>query len=244
MFSFSRHSDCETLSGMLRGGLCEQFTGRPGRAVAAEQRLYELGDPARSIYFLRSGLVKITALSRDGKEIILNVHQPGEVFGEFCLCEGSRTEAAVAMEPTEVVEIHLEDLTRHLQSNTEALYGFLVTVCSRLSRAYDTIQELSFDRLGARLAKVLLRLADELGRETADGTEIVHYISQEELAQMLSARREAVSTALNRLREQGLVFYGRRGKLTVHRGRLAAFVETGSVRETPRRPLSSERPLA
>lgn len=244
MFSFSRHAECEALSGLFRGNLCETFTGRPGRVVAAEQRLYDLGDPARSIYFLRRGLVKITALSKDGKEIILNVHQPGEIFGEFCLCDGARNAAAVAMEPAEVVEISLEDVTRHLQSNSDALYGFLVTVCARLSRAYDTIQELSFDRLGERLAKVLLRLADELGKETAAGTEIAHYISQEELAQMLSARREAVSTALNRLREQGLVFYGRRGKLTVDRRGLLALVETGAPPELPQRPPTRERSLA
>jgi CRP/FNR family transcriptional regulator, cyclic AMP receptor protein len=227
MFTFSRHAECSELSGMFRGSLCEQFTGREGRAVAADERIYDLGEAARSIFFLRQGLVKITALSKEGKEIILNVHKPGEIFGEFCLCGGARNEAAVAMDNGEVVEITLEDLTRHLQQNHAAMYNFLVTVCERLSRAYDTIQELSFDRLGDRLAKVLLRLADEFGQQAEGGTELQHYISQEELAQMLSARREAVSTALNRLRDKGLIGYSRRGKLTIDRVGLAAFVETG-----------------
>jgi CRP/FNR family transcriptional regulator len=104
------------------------------------------------------------------------------------------------------------------------MYNFLVTVCERLSRAYDTIQELSFDRVDDRLAKALLRLAGELGEPVADGTELAHYITQEELAQMLSARREVVSSALNRLRGQGLVWYTRRGKLTIDRAGLSAWL--------------------
>jgi CRP/FNR family transcriptional regulator len=224
MLSLTDHAECLALSGLFRGSLCDQFTGRPARRFDADDSIYRLGDDARSIFFLRDGLVKITALSEDGKEIILNVHKPGEIFGEFCLCDGARSEAAVAMEPSEAVEITLVDLVAHLQRNQDVMYNFLVTVCQRLSKAYDTIQDLSFSTLNDRLAKALLRLADELGHDTPSGVELTHYITQEELAQMLSARREVVSTALARLRARGLIDYTRKGKLTIDREALAEYV--------------------
>jgi CRP/FNR family transcriptional regulator, cyclic AMP receptor protein len=241
MNALSTHGECEAFSSLFRGSLCEQFTGQQGRAFGAEEPVYHLGDAARSIYFLRRGLVKITALSEDGREIILSVHKPGEIFGEFCLCDGVRGESAVAMEPTEAVEIRLEALVQHLRGNEDAMYNFLVTVCQRLSRAYETIQELSFDPLRERLAKVLLRLADELGHETGEGTELAYYITQEELAQMLSARREVVSGALKRLREQRLVDYTRKGKLTIDRAALAAHVGGGAEDEVVRREIEKLR---
>lgn len=221
---------CPALSSLFQSILGEPPVTRPSRTYDAEHIIYNLGDKAHSIFYLRSGFVKITALSEDGKEIILNVHKQGEVFGETCLCAGERGDMAVAMEPTEVVEIKIDDLIKHLQDSRDAMYGFLVAFCQRLGRAYQTICEFSFDNLSERLAKVLLRLADELGTETEAGTELTHYITQEELAQMVSARREVVSTALGRLRARGLIDYSRKGKLTIDRAALAAYVESGGER--------------
>jgi len=216
---------CPALSSLFQSILGEPPLTRASRAYEADHIIYNLGDPAHSIFYLRSGFVKVTALSEDGKEIILNVHKQGEVFGETCLCSGERGEMAVAMESTEVVEIKIDDLIQHLQESRDAMYGFLVAFCQRLGRAYQTICEFSFDNLSKRLAKVLLRLANEMGRETGAGIELTHYITQEELAQMVSARREVVSSALGRLRQQGFIDYTRKGRLTINRKAVEALVE-------------------
>jgi Mn-dependent DtxR family transcriptional regulator len=72
----------------------------------------------------------------------------------------------------------------------------------------------------------LLRLAKELGGEqTPEGQEIAHYIKQEELAQMIAASREVVSSSLNQLRTLGLINYSRKGRLTVNVGALQAYLE-------------------
>jgi CRP-like cAMP-binding protein len=225
MLTFDTHGACEAFSGLMRGNLCEQFTTRAGRRYERDQFVYTMGDEAHAIYYLRSGLVKLTALSPDGREVILDIQKPGGIFGLFCLCGAPRGEMAITMEPSEVVEITLAELVERLRENPEVLASFLAGVCQRLSNAYDTIQELSFDNLPVRLARTLLRLADEIGRDTGDGIELEHYLTQEELAQLLSARREVVSTALGRMREQGLVDYSRRGKIRVHREALTAFLE-------------------
>jgi CRP/FNR family cyclic AMP-dependent transcriptional regulator len=225
MLSFRTHGEGEALSTLMRGGSCEQFTARAGRRYGGDQVVYRMGDAAPTIYFLRSGLVKLTALSPDGREIILDIQKPGGIFGLVCLCGAPRGEMAVAMVGSEIVEIPLAELVGRLQQSPEALASFLATVCQQLAKAYDTIQELSFESLPVRLAKTLLRLAQEMGHETEQGVELEHYLTQEELAQLLSARREVVSTVLGRMREQGLVAYSRRGKLTINRPALVAFVE-------------------
>jgi CRP/FNR family transcriptional regulator len=226
----SNHQDCLALSSLFQGGLCESLTHRSGRCVLADQIVYSIGDRAQSIFFLRQGLIKLTAVSADGKEVILTVHKPGEIFGEFCLCEGKRNEMAMTMEDCEIVEIKFAELVQLLQQNQDAMYNFLVSVCQRLSKAHQIICEFSFDPLPKRLARVLLRLADEFGVITKDGIELAHHITQEELAQMVSARREVVSTALSRLREQHLVAYSRKGKLTIHTKALQEYLDHPSDR--------------
>src|SRR5689334_4454123 len=226
--NFSNHQDCLALSSLFQGGLCESLTHRTGRLLQAGQIIYTIGDSAHSIFFLREGLIKLTAVSADGKEIILNVHKPGEIFGEFCLCEGKRNEMAMTMEACEIVEIKFEELVHLLQQNQDAMYNFLVSVCQRLSKAHQIICEFSFDPLPKRLARVLLRLADEFGVDSENGTELTHFITQEELAQMVSARREVVSTALGKLREQNLVAYSRKGKMTINRPALQDFLDSPS----------------
>jgi CRP/FNR family cyclic AMP-dependent transcriptional regulator len=240
--NLSSHQDCLALSSLFQGGLCESLTNRQGRLLQADQIVYTIGDTAHSIFFLREGLIKLTAVSADGKEIILNVHKPGEIFGEFCLCEGKRNEMAMTMEASELVEIKFDELLHLLQQNQDAMYNFLVSVCQRLSKAHQLICEFSFDNLPIRIARVLLRLADEFGIETENGIELTHYITQEELAQMVSARREVVSTALSRLREQHLVAYSRKGKMTINRSALQAYLHAQSDQPTdePARQVSTQ----
>lgn len=231
MFRLSRHQECIALSSVFQGRICQQLIDRPARSYKEGEIIYNIGDAARSIYYIRRGLVKLTGLSEEGKEVILSVYKSGEIFGEFCLCEGERREMATAMELCEIVEIKFEELIERLQTNRDAMYLFLVTVCQRLADSYQVIRELSLDTLMVRVAKALLRLADRFGNETERGTELAHYITQEELAQMVAARREVVSLALNRLREYGLVEYNRKGKMTIKRPALVAFIE-GRVQET------------
>ena len=78
MLSFGSHGECQALSSLMRGSLCEQLTARVGRRYTAGDVIYMAGDEAHTIYFLRDGLVKLTALSPDGREIILDIQKPGD----------------------------------------------------------------------------------------------------------------------------------------------------------------------
>jgi CRP/FNR family transcriptional regulator len=218
------HDWCRAVSGMLRGNLCEQLARRPARHVVPGQFLYFAGEPAHSVFYLKSGLVRTGRTSPAGEEVILQLHRPGEIFGETCFCTGRRHEHAVALEPSETVEILTEDLLGQLQRNPEAMRDFVGTLCDRLGELSVRIQSLSFETTAERLARTLLVLADTLGANGPDGTHTVPYVRQDELARMVAARREVVSGILNRLREAGLIDYSRKGRISVHRQALETYL--------------------
>lgn len=219
---FRDHTRCAALSGVLRGRLCEQLAQRPARHCAPERYLYLVGDRARSVFLLRSGLVKTSVLADSGDELILRVCRPGDVFGELCFCTGERREQAMALEASEVIEIPFEELVGRLRADSQAMFDFLGLVCERLADAYERLQSLSFDLTLERLVRALLKLADELG----EGETLAHYIKQADLARLVAARREVVSTLLNQLRQRGLVSYPRKGRIRVDRDALRSYLHS------------------
>ena len=218
------HRQCVALSGCFRGKLCDQLMNRPGRSVGKGELVYGVGDSAQSVFFLRRGFVKLTSLTEDGRELILRLHQAGEVFGERCHCTGERREQAVAMEDSEIVELNFDEFVAHLQSNRPAFLLFLSNVAQQLSAAYDQIQTLSFSSTMERLVRTLGRLADEFGEPDGEWVRLTHYFRQDDLAQMIGARREVVSTLLNQLRDRGLINYARKDGLLLHRAGLEGFL--------------------
>ena len=225
------HRQCVALSGCFRGKLCDQLMNRPGRSVGKGELVYGLGDSAQSVFFLRRGFVKLTSLTEDGRELILRLHQAGEVFGELCHCTGERREQAVAMEDSEIVELNFDEFVAHLQNNRPAFLLFLSNVAQQLSAAYDQIQTLSFSSTMERLVRTLGRLADEFGEPDGEWVRLTHYFRQDDLAQMIGARREVVSTLLNQLRDRGLINYARKDGLLLHRAGLEGFL--GSAEKSP-----------
>lgn len=96
--------------------------------------------------------------------------------------------------------------------------------CQALTEAYEQVNSLAVDDTVHRLAKVLLRLAAKIGRRAGQDVEIPTYLTQEEISQMVSARRERVSTALNFLRRRGMLHYSNRGSLILDAKALESYV--------------------
>ena len=204
----------------------EQLASGPGRNVEVGELLYTMGQPAESIYLVRSGLVKTSLVSPGGQELTLRLYPAGDILGELCLCTGERREQAVALEPSEVVEIPLAALLRRVRQDPQAALEFASAVCDHLADAHEGLRSLSFDPVTERLARALLGLADRLGEAGVNGRRIAHHITQEELARMIGARREVVSGLLNRLRTDGLISYTRRGLIEVDGEALTAYIDS------------------
>jgi len=222
----AQHDRCRVVSGLLRGKLCDQLVSRPARHIAAGQYLYFAGEAAGSIFFLEKGLMKTSRTSSAGDDLILQLHRAGDILGESCFCTGKRHEDALALESSEIVEIRIEDLLIQLQRNPEATLDLVTALCERLGDLSNRLQSLSFEPAIVRLLRTLLILADTLGEAAPGGTQIVPYVRQEELAQMIAARREVVSGLLNRLRADGLIDYPRKGHISVHRNALKAYLDS------------------
>jgi CRP/FNR family transcriptional regulator, cyclic AMP receptor protein len=219
------HSQCLALSSSFRGKLCEQLTNLPARHLRAGQQLYLMGNPAGSLFLLRSGLVKTSVRSPAGEELTLRIYKPGEILGELCLCGGGRRDEATALEASTVTEMPLTALMARLKRDPEAALDLASAVCERLADAYERVESLSWETVLERLIRALLKLAADFGETSAVGTHIGHYIKQEELAKIVGARREVVSGLLNRLRDSGHISYSPRGFIAVNRAALQAYVD-------------------
>lgn len=222
------HSRCVALSDQCRGRgrLCEDLARRPARRLAAGEFVYRMGDAALSVYLVRHGLVKTAVVSPGGQELTLRIHRDGDVFGELCLCSEERREQAVALEATEIVAITLETLVTRLLQDPMAALDLTSVACEHLAEVHERLRSLSADPTMHRLAHMLMDLAADLGESTSEGALVLRYITQQELARLVGASREVVSSLLNRLRDQGFIRYSRRGPITVDPDALRAFLES------------------
>jgi CRP/FNR family transcriptional regulator len=219
------HAQCIALSSCLRGKLCDQLASLPARHIRLGERLYHIGAPARTLFLLRSGLVKSSVLSPQGEELTLRIFKPGDILGELCLCGGGRRDEAIALEMSTVTELPLAVLLGRLKREPEAALELASTMCERLADAYERVESLSWEPVLERLIRALLKLAADIGETSPAGTHIGHYIKQDELAKIVGARREVVSGLLNRLRNSGHISYSPRGFIAVNRPALQAYVD-------------------
>lgn len=202
---------------IFRGKLCDTLLrNRSAVTFEKDQVLYDVGDKSRTFFFIRSGFVKVGTLTEDGQEVIYDIRKEGDVVGELCACKSPRPDRAVALEQTGVVPVVYTEILDVLQKNPHLVGNIVAAFCDSLSDAYEQVSTMAVDDTLHRTIKVLLKLAAKLGRRSGQGrqaVEIAAYLTQQEIAQVVAARRERVSTALNMLRRRGLVQYSRRGHL-------------------------------
>lgn len=197
--------------------------------------VYLKGDLAPSVYWLRAGLVKTSVVWRDGREFILRLVRPGEFFGEASLSAGERDEHARALEASEIVEIPAAEFVTQVAQDPDVTADTLRELAVRLTEARETARDLVFAGTLERLCLVLRKLAAELGEPDRGFTVIPHYITQEDVARMTGARREVVSSLLNRLRERGVITYSRKGTLRIRGNTLDRYLQGWLQRGRPRK---------
>lgn len=190
------------------------------KAYAPRQPIFEKGDPGDSLYGILYGRVRIFATSDDGHQILLNMMETGELFGEIALLDGrARTASAAAIEEVDLLCIHRNHFLPYLQSNPELILAMLALLCERLRWTSTLIEDSAFLSVPARLAKRLLYLADRYGKAEEDGVRIALRLSQRDLASMIGATREVVNKQLAAWRNEGLISV-RQGQIVVGERRL------------------------
>jgi CRP/FNR family transcriptional regulator, cyclic AMP receptor protein len=219
---FRSHEHCITFSALIRErwGEFKDLT----RAIAFERSatIYAIGDSASTIYSIVVGRVKLVRLSPSGKEQTLGVYEKQDIFGEICLCGGTRREEqAVALEPTDAVQLNVDELLGLMKTRPEMLIELCMILCSRLHESQEHLAQLVFDDTRQRLAKQLLLLNRSFNAETETTQPIT--LTHEELAHLVNTTRERVTLLLNEFRRMGLIEYSTKN-IRVHADRMESYL--------------------
>ncbi len=174
----------------LRSGIVDVHLDR-------SERLFSEGDTGDKLYIILSGKIKLTKAAPDGRENLLSVHGPGEMFGELSLFDPiPRTSSATAVTNARLAAIAHDDVRAWLSTRPEVAMHLLQALAQRLRRINAVKADLVFTDVPGRVAKALLDLSDRFGVLTPDGVQVNHDLTQEELAQLVGASRETVNKAL------------------------------------------------
>ena len=185
--------------------------------------IFTQGDPSDQIYYLQHGGVKLSVLSKGGKEAIVAMLKPGAFFGEACLTGQSvRTGSATALTASTVIRISRMAMTSLLQSEHGISDKFIAHMLSRNVRIEEDLVDQLFNSSEKRLARALLLLA-HYGEEELPLT-VVPRVSQETLAEMVGTTRSRVNFFLNKFKRLGHIDYDDDKPLTVHNSLLGVLL--------------------
>jgi CRP/FNR family transcriptional regulator, cyclic AMP receptor protein len=159
--------------------------------------LFHEGDQGDKLYVIAEGKIKLGRTSPDGRENLLAILGPGEMFGELSLFDpGPRTATATAIAETQILGLSNEQLQQFLHGRPHVGGTLLAALARRLRRTNESIADLVFTDVPGRVAKALLDLSRRFGRPVENGIMVAHDLTQEELAQLVGASRETVNKAL------------------------------------------------
>jgi CRP/FNR family transcriptional regulator, cyclic AMP receptor protein len=171
------------------------------------------GAPATSVLYLESGTVKLSVVSKGGKQAVVTLVKAGTFFGEGCLAgQPKRIATAVAVETCSLLRVELDAMRRHLAASPVFAHTFLMHMLSRNIRVEEDLVDQLFNSSEKRLARTLLLLA-RYGERDAEH-HVIPRLSQEVLAEMVGTTRSRVNFFMNKFRRLGFIEYN--GELKVH----------------------------
>ena len=176
--------------------------------LAGNQVLFLKGDEGDALYGVLDGRIRISSGDADGKEIILNIIDPGDIFGEIALLDGKpRTADASAMAASQLFRVQRSDFLGLMAAEPRLTQHLLEMVCDR--KTNEMLEDSAFLDLPARLAKRLLSLAKYYGDSSQETALTGIQISQAELGQLMGTSRESINKHLQYWRGRGWITLGR-----------------------------------
>src|ERR1700719_371859 len=191
-------------------------TSAKGRLISTHQKrriIFAQGDTADAVMYIRKGKVKITVVSKQGKEAVVAILGSDEFVGEGCLIgQPKRLATASAMTECVIMRVEKAEIRRVLLDEPTFSQMFVAHILARNARVEEDLVDQLFNSTEKRLARVLLLLAN-FGKEGRPEP-VTAKISQETLAEMIGTTRSRVSHFMNKFREMGFISYN--GHLEVH----------------------------
>jgi CRP-like cAMP-binding protein len=173
---------------------------------AREESIFSQGDPCQSVMYIQSGGVKLSVLSKTGREAVVAMLGPGDFFGEGCLAGQSvRIGSATAITPTSVLVIAKSQMVKVLHEQSGLSDRFIAHMLSRNVRIEQDLIDQLFNSSEKRLARALLLLA-RYGKQDKP-RQVVSTISQETLSEMVGTTRSRVNFFMNKFKRLGFIEY-------------------------------------
>lgn len=194
--------------------LAKTGLGRTITDLKKGQTVFSQGDAGNAVFYVQKGRIKLTVISKRGKEATIALLGAGNFLGEECIAgiQPQRMATAVAITPATVLRIERKEMVRVLHEEQLFSEVFVAYLLSRNARIQEDLVDHLFNSSEKRLARALLLLA-QFGKEGTPDT-VIPKISQETLAEMIGTTRSRVSFFMNRFRKLGFIEYN--GKLSVH----------------------------
>ena len=159
--------------------------------------IFEEGEPGDRLYIITAGKVKLARHAPDGRENLLTVMGPSDMFGELSILDpGPRTSSAVCVTEVHAATMNSEMLRKWIADHPEISEQLLRVLARRLRRTNSALADLIFTDVPGRVAKTLLQLANRFGTQEGGALRVNHDLTQEEIAQLVGASRETVNKAL------------------------------------------------
>ncbi|MGV0811061.1 Crp/Fnr family transcriptional regulator [Mycolicibacterium boenickei] len=194
----------------------EPVTFRRGEVVFAE------GEPGDTLYIITSGKVKIGRKSVDGRDSLITLMGPSDMFGELAIFDpGPRTSSVTALTELKTVVMSRAVLRSWIADRPEIAEQLLRVLARRLRRTNDNLSDLIFTDVPGRVAKQLLYLAQRFGSRDGSALRVDHELTQEEIAQLVGSSRETVNKALSDFAQRGWIRVQGRSILIDNAERLA-----------------------
>jgi CRP-like cAMP-binding protein len=183
------------------GGVSRAVKKYPKSTVVFAQ-----GDVAEQVMYIQRGSVKLSVLSKSGKEAVVALLAPGDFFGEGCLAgQSKRMATATAMTATTALVVEKAHMVQVLHDEPAMSDRFLVHMLARNIRIEEDLVDQLFNSSEKRLARALLLMA-RYGKES-EPQQVLHHLSQETLAEMVGTTRSRVNFFMNKFRDLGFIEY-------------------------------------
>src|SRR5271157_572553 len=172
----------------------------------AGREIFSKGSAGASMMAVLRGTLKMSSVSSEGKEVVFNLMNPGDCFGEIALLDGdARSTDAVAMTDCELLVLQRRDFMPILEKRADICLILLKVLCQRLRQTTEQVEDVLFRHLESRIAKALLHLAESASLHGVPSSSIDLHISQRELAHIAGGSRESVNKHLQIWHRAGLI---------------------------------------
>ena len=187
------------------------------KSYPSDSTVFFQDEPSDSMYLLLVGSVKVADRSAEGREKMLAILGPGEIFGEIAMLDGHPRSATVTTcEASELASISQKDFRRFAAGRPEILWNIIEALCERIRSTNAGMLELFSREVPSRILAVLKDLGEKHGKTQADGSCVISLkFGVQDLAAMVGASREVVSRLLHRYQDNGLIELGQNRQLVI-----------------------------